>query len=117
LEAVRLDINIRQGAKYELNIQAKNQDGTVKDLTGYSARMQVRPTVESTTILLDANTSNGRITINAPGGIVSISIGADVTSTLNWNVAPYDLEIYTADPANVFALIEGYASLSKEVTR
>jgi hypothetical protein len=114
--ATRLDILIRQGDKFELNVQAKNQDGTVKDLTGYTARMQVRPTPESSTILLEASTANGRISINAPGGIVMISVGADVTSPLTWNVASYDLEVATT-AANTFKLIEGYASLSKEVTR
>ncbi len=113
----RYNISIQQGARYDLTIQARNADNTVMDLTGYSGRMQVRPTVKSTTILLDANTGNGRITINAPGGQVLVSVGADVTALLNWNVAYYDLEVYTVDTTNVKRLIEGYASLSREVTR
>jgi hypothetical protein len=114
---VKYNISIQQGSKYELSIQARNNDNTVMDLTGYSGRMQVRPTKASSTVLLDANTTNGRITINAPGGIVSVSVGADVTALLNWTVAYYDLEVYTVDPTNVKRLVEGYASLSREVTR
>jgi len=117
MTTARSNITIQQGAKFEFNIGATNSDGTVKDLTGYSARMQVRATPLSLTTLLDANTTNGRITINAPGGIVMVAVGADVTALLNWNVAYYDLEIYTVDPTNVIRLVEGYASLSREVTR
>ncbi len=117
MATTRYDLLIRQGDKFEQSIAAKNSDGTAKDLTGYSARMQVRATPESSTVLLEASTANGRISINAPGGIVTITVGADITAPLNWNVAYYDLEIFTADPANVTRLLEGYASLSKEVTR
>lgn len=118
MATTRLDILVQQGARYQRSVTAKNSDGTVMNLTGYSARMQIRPTVASNTILLEASTANGRITIPTPAnGIVIIDIGADVTAPLNWTVACYDLEIFTVDPANVIRLIEGYASLSKEVTR
>lgn len=117
MTTTRYDILIRQGGKFELNVQALNSDQTVKDLTGYSAKMQIRSTPESAIVLMEASTTDGRITINAPGGVVMISIGADVTALLDWTVAAYDLEIYTADPANVIKLTEGYASLTREVTR
>lgn len=117
MPTAKYNISIQQGSKYELSIQARNADNTVMDLTGYSGRMQVRPTMNSILVLLEASTANGRIAINAPGGIVTVTVGADVTALLNWNVAYYDLEIFTVDPANVKRLIEGYASLSREVTR
>lgn len=117
MAATRHDILVRQGDKFQLNVQAYNTDKTIKDLTGYSARMQIRPTVASSTVLLEATTANGRIAINAPGGIVMVTVGADITAPLNWTVATYDLEVFTADPANVIRLVEGYASLSREVTR
>jgi hypothetical protein len=87
------------------------------DLTGYSGKMQVRPTKASNTVLLEASTANGRIAINAPGGIVTITVGADITAPLSWDVAYYDVEVFTVDPANVHRIVEGYASFSKEVTR
>lgn len=117
MATTRHDILVRQGEKLEMNIQALNADRTVKDLTGYSARMQIRQTAASLVVLLEASTANGRITINSPGGVVMVSVGADVTAPLNWTVASYDLEIFTADPANVIRLVEGYASFSREVTR
>lgn len=116
--AVRRDETIEQGGIYERNYQTTNDDGTIFPLTGYEARMQVRPSVESTTILLSASTSDGRITINAPSGIVMVSIGADVTAALTFNSGVYDVEVFkTGVPAEVRRLAHGFVSLSKEVTR
>lgn len=117
MAATQLDILIEQGAKFERSIQVKNKDGTIKDLTGYSAKMQVRATTASNVILLEASTANGMISINAPGGMVSISIGADITTPLNWTVALYDVIIYTVAASEVIRILQGSASLSLEVTR
>jgi hypothetical protein len=111
------NVVVPQGARFAFSIQALNDDGTVKDLTGYSGRMQIRPTVESSTILLEATTANGRITIDEDDGIVSVNVGADITGPMTWAAGVYDLEIFTASPAEVIRLVEGYAYLSKEVTR
>ena len=118
MAAVFHNIVIPQGSRFELNIQTRNSDNTIKDLTGYDARMQVRPTRDSATILLSASTSDGRITINAPGGIVMIAIGADVTGALSFYDGVYDLEIYkVADATSPVRIAEGFVSLSPEVTR
>jgi hypothetical protein len=116
MTATKLNISIEQGAKFERNILVRNNNGTSKDLTGYSARMQVRPTFASSTILLEATTANGLISINGPGGIVTISISADITTPLDWSVAVYDLEIYI-NATEIIRILEGSASLSLEVTR
>jgi len=113
---VKHDITVPQGANFEMTIEAKNADRSVMNLTGWSARMQVRETVESVTPLLDASTSNGRITINAPGGIVMVNVDASVTGAMVWTNGVYDLEIFTS-ATNVKRLAEGFAYLSPEVTR
>lgn len=112
------NINIPQGSKFEMNVQALNSDKTVKDLTGYDARMQIRQTVNSVSPLLSITTGTGEITINAPGGIVMVRIPATTTIGLTFNDAVYDIEIYkSADPTEVSRIVEGFASLSLEVTR
>lgn len=117
MPAVHHDIVVEQGSKFVLPIQALNPDRTVFDLTGYSGRMQVRSNIDDTNILVDASTSNGRISINAPGGVVTVTIGADITTGYTWKTGVYDLEVFTSDPANVIRLAEGFATLSLEVTR
>lgn len=115
--ATKLDLRIDQGSKFTRNIQVNNPNGTPFDLTGYSARMMIRPSVSSATVLLEASTANGRVTINAPGGVVMIDVGADVTSLLTFSAGVYDIEVFTVDPAEVIRIVEGNASLSREVTR
>ena len=112
---VRQDIVFRQGAAFELNVQARNADGTVKDLTGYSGKMQVRPTVESATKYVDIPVV-GSITINGPLGQVAVLVPSDVTAAMTWESGVFDLEVST-NATNVIRLVEGFASLSKEVTR
>jgi len=113
---IKHDITVQKGAAFTLNILAQNADRTPKDLTGYSAKMQVRPVAgDLSTPLLDASTANGRITINAPGGIVMINVPADVTEAMTWQSGVWDLEISTS-AQNVIRLAEGFASFSLEVT-
>jgi hypothetical protein len=116
MSTVRYDITVQQGAKFELNVQARNDDGTVKDLTGYTGRMQVRATVDAVAILMEASTALSTIVIDGPNGTVAVTVPADVTGAMTWTSGVYDLEVSTG-PTNVIRLVEGFASLSKEVTR
>jgi hypothetical protein len=116
MATIKRDIVVQQGANFELNIAAKNSDGTAKDLTGYTGKMQIRPSVESVTVLMEASTANGRITIDGPNGTVAILVPADVTDPMTWSSGVYDLEV-TNGATNVIRLMEGNASLSKGVTR
>jgi hypothetical protein len=112
----RHDIVVQQGAIFQLPIQALNQDRSIKDLTGYQARFQVRATTASATVLMSGTTEDGRIAVNGPSGIVTITVGADVTAPMTWTNGVWDIEAYTT-AANVIRLAEGFASLSPEVTR
>ena len=116
MATTRHDIVIQQGANFAQIFTAKNDDGTIKDITGYTGKMQVRATPTALTVLLEASSANGRITITGPTGLVTVAIGADVTETLNWNVAYYDVEV-TTGVTNVFRVAEGFATFSREVTK
>lgn len=87
------------------------------DLTGYTARMQIRRTLESVTPMLSLTTENGRIEIN-PGTAtneIELSINAETTATLSTS-GIYDLEII--DPSgNVSKVVRGDVTLVAEVTR
>ena len=111
----RYDIEVQQGANFVLNVQARNSDNSVLPLVGYSGKLQVRETVDSLTVLMEANTTDGTISINGPAGIVSILVPATTTETMTWNTGVYDLEVFTTT-SNVIRLLEGYASFSLEVT-
>ena len=77
----KLKLTIYQGATFRKRLTWKGPlpAQTPIDLTGCTARMQVRPEVESSTVLLELTTANGGITLGgvaAAATAVAGSIGA-----------------------------------------
>jgi hypothetical protein len=110
------NITINQGATFELTITWKDSAGTAINLTGYTARMQVRETYSSTTPIVSLTNGAG-ITLGGAAGTIAIVISATTTAAL---AAPfsgvYDLEIVSAGGV-VTRLVQGTATVSAEVTR
>lgn len=117
---------LEQGATFNLQLDWKDGDGNPINLSGYHARMQLRPTVESSEVLLSLSSSldasgSGILMSGSNGstplasGSIGIYIAADTSQYLNFNEAYYDLELVNG--ANVVRLIEGKVKLSKNVTR
>lgn len=84
-------------------------------LVEHTARMQVRRTIDSTNVMIELTTENGRISISGVDGIITLLISAEDTAALS-SSGVYDLEII--DPfGNVSRVIQGTFMLSPEVTR
>ena len=113
----RFDITINQGATFELTITWKDSAGTAINLTGYTARLNVRETYSSSTAVLTLTTENGGITLGGAAGTITLAATATATAALT---APfsgvYDLELVSGG-AVVTRLLEGVATVSPEVTR
>jgi hypothetical protein len=85
------------------------------DLTGFTARMQVRRTIESTTKIIELTTENGGIEIDGVQGKLTVIMTATQTSALS-SSGVYDIEIVDGG-GNVSRLVQGVFTLSQEVTR
>ena len=85
------------------------------DLTGYTARMHIRATLESTTALVTLTTENAGITLGGAAGTIIPLILATATDDLTFDTAVYDLELISG--TTVTRLLSGNVTLSKEVTR
>jgi hypothetical protein len=85
------------------------------NLTGYTARMQVRKYPESATPEIELTTSNNRITLGGASGTIQLLIRAEDTAALEFS-GVYDLEI-VAPNNEIDRIIEGTFTLSKEVTK
>ena len=112
---------IEQGATFQWTllfpVSAKNPTGPKLDLTGYSARMHIRPELASGTVLVDlASTPGGGIVITPLDGRMDIVIEAVATAALVFEKAVYDLELVQPD-GKVLRLFKGVVALSLEVTR
>jgi len=88
---------------------------TPVNLTGYTARMQIRPTVDSATVLTTLTTENGGITINTIDASITLNITATATAVYTWQTAVYGLELVIGTDVVPFA--NGTLTLVKEVTR
>lgn len=86
------------------------------DLTGCTARMQIRSKVGAVAHLLELTTENGRIVLGGAAGTVQLNLTAAETSAINWVSGVYDLEIVYLD-GRVRRLISGAVVVSPEVTR
>jgi len=88
------------------------------DLTGYTARMQVRRTVESASAIVALTTENLGLEINPTGdtvNLIKMSMSASVTASIN-SSGVYDLEIID-NVGFVSKVIKGAFTLIPEVTR
>lgn len=109
------DISIDQGATYTLVATWKDSAGSPVDLTGYTARMQMREAHNADSALLSLTDGDG-ITITAAEGKLEISIAAADTAGLPPGRHVYDLEVESAG-GEVTRLVEGAAVVRPEVTR
>ena len=118
------NITCQQGSTFSRTLTMKYPDplSPVSDptylpwnFTDYTARMQVRRTVESTTVLISLTTENGRITLGGPTGIIELLITAADTAALT-SSGVYDLEIISSTGV-VDRILQGDFTLSQEVTR
>jgi hypothetical protein len=117
---------IEQGATTNLNIHWTDVSGSSVDLSGYEARMQIRPGIEASDVYISLSSSlspdgtglnlsgsNGITPVQS--GSVGIYISAYSSSLLNFTEAFYDLEMVNGK--EVTRLLEGKIRLSKNVTR
>jgi hypothetical protein len=114
--AATVNLVIEQGTDFSHTVSLQNSDGTVFVLTGYSAKMQIRPNLGSATLHLELSTANGRIVPNALAGQLTLSLSNAVTSALTFRSAVYDLEI-TSGAGVVTRVMQGNVTLSLEVTQ
>lgn len=108
------NFTIEQGATFSRTIVVKNPDNTLYDLTGYTARMQIRRDIASTEVMSTLTTENGKIGLGGDNGEISLNLSATDTAAITRN-GVYDLEIVSG--ATVFRLLRGAVTLNPEVTR
>lgn len=107
---------IEQGTTFTKSFIWKDSNGTVINLTGFTARMQFRQNISSSSVLLSATTENSKIVITGAEGKVTINLSASDTAALNFSTAVYDLELISS-ASEVTRLVGGTVTLSLEVTR
>ena len=116
MAAATHDFIIEQGVTTSKAFIWKDSAGDVIDLTGYSARMQIRESLASNSTLLSATNANGQLVIAAADGKVTLTLTATETAALTFTSGLYDLELVSSG-GTVTRLVQGTVTLSKEITR
>ena len=112
MTAARYDLVIDQGSDFAIEFTVA-QSGVAKNLSGYSARAQLRPTKTSPTL-----SASFTCTITQPTqGKINMILGNAISSGLTAGRYYYDLEIHTSGNATVSRLLYGEVTLTQEVTR
>ena len=126
MAAGRYSFTIEQGATLNLELQYKDASGNSIDLTDYSGKMQIRPSVASSTVYITLssslqadgtglNFSGSNGTTPPSSGSIGVYISAASSSLLSFDTGVYDLEI--ASGSFVSRILEGQVKLSLNVTR
>ena len=108
---------VYRGATFSEQIEWKDENGVAIDLTGYTARLHMRETLEAPIPFLTLTTENGGIALGGTAGTVDLLVSAAATSAIAATSGVYDLELVAGDGVTVTRLLEGLVTISPEVTR
>jgi len=111
MAAGNYNFTLEQGSTFSRVITVQ-QNNAAMDLSGYSARSQMRSTHDSGTIALSFTAS---IT-NDSAGQITLSASATTTASIEEGIYVYDLEIESAGGV-VTRLMQGQITVTPEVTR
>lgn len=114
----KLKLTIYQGATFRKRLTWKGPapSYTPIDLTGCTARMQVRSEIESPAVLLSFTTENGGITLGGAFGTIDLELGDIASSAVSWDSGVFDIEIVHPG-GDVTRVAQGSIGVSPEVTR
>lgn len=116
MAATKLDLEIEQGIPYKKKFLVRNEDASLPNMTGWTARMQFRPYVSSSQVAVDASTSNSKLIIDTATSSIEINLSEADTTAFSSVKYVYDLELLDATSKPI-RLLQGNVSVSQEVTR
>lgn len=116
------DITMEQGQSITIPY-AITRGGDPLDLTGYDLRLQVRRTLNDSTVLINCTLANGKLVwLDQANGTFKLVLAASDTSLIPFRSGEeaidgvYDLELVTVTNV-VFKAAKGAFIINREVTR
>ena len=105
------NLAIDQGTTFSVTITVTDDTGSARNLTGYTARSQIRKSYSATAnIAFTANVAN------AVDGTVTLDLPSATTANIKAGRYVYDL-ILTSNTATVERIVEGIVTVYPDVTR
>ena len=106
------NLSIDQGATFTSDITVKDINGNVFDLTGYTANAKMAKGYSSTRTRTTMSTT---FATDRTTGVLTISLTANQTATLDAERYVYDVEI-TSSAGSVTRVLEGIITVRPEVS-
>tara|TARA_R110002020_G_scaffold427336_5_gene636697 strand:- start:522 stop:926 length:405 start_codon:yes stop_codon:yes gene_type:complete len=134
MAAGNYNFTIEQGTTFKRTFKYKDSEGNSIDLSFHDVSMDIRPSIDSSTTILDvkeltSTKEDGSTTsdtffkvtsasLGANANEINLTIDADTTASMSFDTAVYDIEISdNQTPKVVTRILQGKIKLSKEVTR
>lgn len=115
MPAANYNFTLEQGIPLSKTIFLKNPNDTIKDLTGFTAKMQIRQYPGHETVILELSSANTKININTTTGAVSMIFSSEDTESLNYDELSYDLILYNG--SSTFRALEGKLTIKETTTK
>ena len=108
-------ITAEQGTTFTRVLTWRDSNDALINLTGYTARMQVRTDYFAATAALTLTTENSKIVLGGALGTITLSVTATDMAALSEGSYVYDLEMING--STVTRLVQGTFAVNAEVTR
>jgi hypothetical protein len=109
------NFEVDQNATFSFVVEYKDENGTAIDLTGASAKMQVRDVKGGTKLAVTLTSPSGGIVINGSLGKLTVTLTPTQTNKLFYPKSVYDIMVVDSN-ANKIKLLEGFITLNRSVT-
>jgi hypothetical protein len=117
MAASTYDIDLEQGSTYSTVFTYTDSNSAAVNLTGFTARMQVRSVYSVTGPAISLTTNGGGgIVLGGAAGTVTVTVSATVSASLVPKNYVYDIELVSSGGV-VTKLIRGKMKVLPEVTR
>lgn len=113
--AAQKNFEVDQNTTFTFVIEYKGSNGLPINLTGASAKLQVRDTKGGSKLAFTLTSPSGGITINPLLGKLTIRMTPTQTNKLFYPKSSYDLMITDSNAVKT-KLVEGFITLSRSVT-
>lgn len=111
-----VEIAVDQYADWQLTVTVQNSDGTAKDLTGATAKFQVRDNPGDEIALLTLTSPSAGVTVDGAAGTIEVTQTGDQTGAYTWETGAFDL-LLTYSGGTRERVLRGTIRVDQAVTR
>ena len=109
------NFEVYQNATFSFVVEYKDENENAIDLTGASAKMQVRDVKGGTKLAVTLTSPSGGIVMNGSLGKLTVTLTPTQTNKLFYPKSVYDIMVVDSN-ANKIKLLEGFITLNRSVT-